>query len=40
MTVFDASLLVSLAVNDPRAEAVSEMLTGWHASGEALHARR
>jgi predicted nucleic acid-binding protein len=36
--VIDASLLVSLAANDPRAAAVNEMFAGWHASGEALHA--
>ena len=36
--VIDASLLVSLAANDPRAEVVGELLAGWHASGEALHA--
>ena len=36
--VIDASLLVSLAANDPRAEAVDGMFAGWLASGEAMHA--
>ena len=36
--VIDASLLVSLVADDPRADAVSERLTRWQASGEALHA--
>jgi predicted nucleic acid-binding protein len=36
--VVDASLLVSLVANDPRADAVRERFIGWQASGEALHA--
>jgi predicted nucleic acid-binding protein len=36
--VIDASLLVSLVSNDPRAGAVSDRLAGWQASGEVLHA--
>jgi predicted nucleic acid-binding protein len=36
--VIDASLLVSLAANDPRAEAVDGMFAGWLAAGEEMHA--
>lgn len=36
--VIDASLLVSLVANDPRAEAINELFAGWHASDEAMHA--
>lgn len=36
--VIDASLLVSLVAHDPRADAVSDRLGRWLASGEALHA--
>jgi predicted nucleic acid-binding protein len=36
--VIDASLLVSLVSNDPRAAAVGDRLAGWQASGEVVHA--
>jgi predicted nucleic acid-binding protein len=36
--VVDASLLVALISQDPRAGAVSDLLSGWQASGATLHA--
>jgi predicted nucleic acid-binding protein len=36
--VVDANLLVALALNDPRAQAVDQRLREWAAAGETLHA--